>query len=309
MKPDPAGLRPAGGPVAGPGGASRSPPPPPRPGASAAVRAAGQDDGHARAQHDAGGLGIGQEGEVLGQHVAGLQVRHHQHLGHARHVRAYALDAGRVRADGVVQRQRAVQQAAGDLAAVGHLAQRGRLNGAGNAGRDLFHRRQDGHARLAQAQPVMQVDHVADDVGLGFQVGEDVDRRVGDEQRFRVGGHFHDEHMADAAAAARPVLRATTSCMSSSVCRLPFISRLASPARTSATAVSAAAWLCGASTMRASPRFRRNCAAVSRILRSGPTRIGCSRPRSRASSAADSDGSSQGGRWRRARPTASGRGR
>jgi hypothetical protein len=29
----------------------------------------------------------------------------------------------------------------------------------------------------------VQVDRVADDVGLGLEVGEDVDRGVGDEQR------------------------------------------------------------------------------------------------------------------------------
>ncbi|MNJ62580.1 hypothetical protein D3C77_584250 [compost metagenome] len=92
----------------------------------------------------------------------------------------------------------------------------------------------------------------------------------------------------------KPVVRATTSCISSSVCRLPFISSVASPLRTSATAVSAAAWLCGTSTMRASPRFRLNWVAVSRIFFSGPTRMGCKRPRSRASSAADKEGSSQG---------------
>ena len=47
-----------------------------------------------------------------------------------------------------------------------------------------------------------------------------------------------------------PVSRATTAPSSSSVCRLPFISSSASPSRTSSTAFAAAAWLCGASTMR-----------------------------------------------------------
>ncbi|CPM93354.1 Uncharacterised protein [Bordetella pertussis] len=169
-----------------------------------AVGAAGQDDGHARAEHDAGGLGVGQEAEVLGQHVAGFQVRHHQDLRAAGHRRDDALDLRGLGADGVVQRQRAVQYAALDLAAVGHLAQRGRLQRAGNAGHDLFDRRQDGHARLAQPQAEMQRDRVAHDVGLGFQVGEDVDGRIGDEQRLGIGGHVHDEHMADAALGAQP---------------------------------------------------------------------------------------------------------
>ena len=47
----------------------------------------------------------------------------------------------------------------------------------------------------------------------------------------------------------RPVSRFITAPISSSVCRLPFISSSALPARTSSTAFSAAAWLCGTSTI------------------------------------------------------------
>ena len=49
-------------------------------------------------------------------------------------------------------------------------------------------------------------------------------------------------------AVRRPVSRFTTAPISSSVCRLPFISASALPSRTSSTASAAAAWLCGAST-------------------------------------------------------------
>src|SRR3569833_3125748 len=50
-------------------------------------------------------------------------------------------------------------------------------------------------------------------------------------------------------AVRRPVSRATTAAINSSVCRLPFIRAWALPARTSATALAAASWLCSASTM------------------------------------------------------------
>jgi hypothetical protein len=40
----------------------------------ARIGAAGQDDRHPRAQHDAGRIGAGQEGQALGEHVAGFQV-------------------------------------------------------------------------------------------------------------------------------------------------------------------------------------------------------------------------------------------
>ena len=50
-------------------------------------------------------------------------------------------------------------------------------------------------------------------------------------------------------AVRRPVSRFTTAAISSSVCRLPFISASALPSRTSSTAFAAEAWLCGASTI------------------------------------------------------------
>ena len=43
----------------------------------------------------------------------------------------------------------------------------------------------------------------------------------------------------------RPVAEAVTSCISSSVCRLPFIRSSPLPSRISATARAAASWLCG----------------------------------------------------------------
>ena len=75
-------------------------------------------------------------------------------------------------------------------------------------------------------------------------------------------------------AVRRPVSLATTSLISSSVCRLPFISSSALPARTSSTALAAAAWLCGTSTSSSCPMSSPNCCATSRILSAGPTRIG-----------------------------------
>jgi hypothetical protein len=47
----------------------------------------------------------------------------------------------------------------------------------------------------------------------------------------------------------RPVADGTTAAISSSVCRLPFISASTLPARASSTAFSAAAWLCSTLTI------------------------------------------------------------
>ena len=77
----------------------------------------------------------------------------------------------------------------------------------------------------------------------------------------------------------RPVAEATTASISSSVCRLPFISASTSPARANATARSAAAWLCGAATIRYGVMSMFAAAATARIFASGPTSIGTIRPR------------------------------
>ena len=71
-----------------------------------------------------------------------------------------------------------------------------------------------------------------------------------------------------------PVSRFTTSASNSSVCKLPFISSSALPVRTSSTAFSAAAWLCGTSMISKPPRSREKDWATLRILSFGPTRIG-----------------------------------
>ena len=66
--------------------------------ALAAVGAAGQDDRHPGAEHDAGGVGVGEEGQFLGQHVAGLDVGHQQDVGVAGDRRDDALGLPRPRA-------------------------------------------------------------------------------------------------------------------------------------------------------------------------------------------------------------------
>jgi hypothetical protein len=71
--------------------------------------------------------------------------------------------------NGVVEGQRAVEQAALDLAAVGHLAQRGGIERGLDLRVDRLHRRQDGHLGFGDADDVRQVDGVLDDVDLVFQ--------------------------------------------------------------------------------------------------------------------------------------------
>jgi hypothetical protein len=105
--------------------------------------------------------------------------------------------------NGVVEGQRAVEQAAGDLAAVGHLAQRGGVERGLHLELTVSTAARIATLGSAMLQHVRQVDGVLHDVDLGFEVGRDVDRGVGDEQQARVGRHVHQEDVADAARGAQ----------------------------------------------------------------------------------------------------------
>ena len=83
----------------------------------------------------------------------------------------------------------------------------------------------------------------------------------------------------------RPVAEAVTSRISSSVCRLPFISSSPLPSRISATALAAAAWLCGGVDDLAAGQVDAVLAATSRIFasaRRGPARSAARRGVDRA---------------------------
>ena len=86
-----------------------------------AVGAAGEDDRHRRAEREPRGFRMRHENQLLGQHVAGFDVRHDQDFGMAGHQRGDALGLGRLDVDGIVHGERTIDDAAPDLAALGHL--------------------------------------------------------------------------------------------------------------------------------------------------------------------------------------------
>ena len=167
------------------------------------IGARGQNDRHPRAQHDPGGIGVGQERQLLGEHVARLEIGHQEYVGIARDLRADALDGRRLFADRVVERERPIEESTFDLPAFGHLAQRRRVDGRGDLGRDRLDRGQDRDLGPLAPERLRHVDGVLHDVDLGLEVGEDVDRGVGHRERLRVGRHIHDEHVADPALGAQ----------------------------------------------------------------------------------------------------------
>ena len=89
------------------------------------IGAAGKDDGDARTEDDAGELRAAQIFELLGEHVATLEVGDDQDVGLPGDGRAEMLDFGGLDADCSVEGQGAIEDTAGDLAAVGHLAEGG----------------------------------------------------------------------------------------------------------------------------------------------------------------------------------------
>ncbi len=95
-------------------------------------------------------------------------------------------------------------------------------------------------------------------------------------------------------AVRSPFPDGTTASISSSVCRLPFISAWTSPSRASATAVAAASWLCSTGTIRNGVMSMPSAAATARIFASGPTSTGTMRSCAAASTAPCSESRSQG---------------
>ena len=89
-----------------------------------AVGAACQDDRHARTQYETGAIGVGQEAELLGQHVPGFEIRHEKNVRIAgdRRTEFPSISAACL-ADRVVEGQWAVEKTAGDLPSFGHLAE------------------------------------------------------------------------------------------------------------------------------------------------------------------------------------------
>src|SRR6476646_3945355 len=145
-------------------------------------------------------IGMREEGQVLGQHVAGLEIGYHKDLRLTGDLRFDALDACRLGADRVVESKRTIEIAAGDLAAIRHLAQRRRFCGGGDGWGYRLDGGEDGDLGNPEAKPGVKIDGVLDDVALGHEVWRDVHRGIGDKQGLRMAGNVHHDDMAAAAS-------------------------------------------------------------------------------------------------------------
>ena len=166
------------------------------------VGTAGEDDGNAGAEDDAGQLRATEIFKLLGEHVATFEIGNDEDIGLSSDGRVELLDAGGLFANRGIEGERPVEDAAGDLSAVGHLAKRGGLHCGGDFGIHSLYGGKQCDLGLGNAEGVSEIYSVLYDVNLVFKLGLDIDGGIGDEQGPGIGGGVHHEHVADAAGGA-----------------------------------------------------------------------------------------------------------
>src|SRR5262249_33626674 len=135
-----------------------------------------------------------------------LKIGHNQNLRLSRNRGFDAFNTRSLRADCVVERERSIKLAAGDLAAFCHLAKRSSFNRRRYPCGDVFNCRENGDLWRAKAQPVVKIDCVLNDVAFGLEIWSYVHSSIGDEQSLRMRRNVHNEHVADAPSSTKPVL-------------------------------------------------------------------------------------------------------
>ncbi len=138
------------------------------------------------------------KGQVLRKHIAGFEIRHDKNLRPTSDSRVYSLDPSRFGIDGVIKGERAIQDAAGNLSAIGHLAQCSRIDRRRNFRGHRFNSGKNCHPRRSKANLGEEINRVLHDVVLCIEVRKNVDSGVGYKKRLRVARHVHHEHVTDA---------------------------------------------------------------------------------------------------------------
>ena len=87
------------------------------------------------------------------------------------------------------------EQAAGNLPAVGHFAQRCGVDRGAHLRVHGFHRGEQRHLRLRDAERMRNINRILHNVPLGLQIGIDIDRGVGDQERLGISRHVHKKHV------------------------------------------------------------------------------------------------------------------
>jgi hypothetical protein len=96
-------------------------------------------------------VGLGEIDQVLGEHVAGFEIGHDEDLSATCNLGFDALDSCRLKIDGIVEGERPVEDRAGDLSPVRHLAEGGRVDGGGDLRGHRFDSGENRYSRRAKA--------------------------------------------------------------------------------------------------------------------------------------------------------------
>ena len=95
--------------------------------------------------------------------------------------------------------KRSVEQPAGNLAAVRHLAQRRSLDCRRDLRRHSLYCRKYGDAGFAKADVTIKINRILYDVALNIEVRRNIDGGIRDEDCLVVCRNVHNEHVADTA--------------------------------------------------------------------------------------------------------------
>jgi hypothetical protein len=133
-----------------------------------AVGTARQDHWDACAENQARAVGASEKAQLLGENIAGFEIGREEDISIAGHIRADPFDLSRLRADGVVECQRAVDKSASDLAALRHFAERSGIDRGRHFRRDCFDGSQNSELGLRYTQRNREVDGVLSNVDFIF---------------------------------------------------------------------------------------------------------------------------------------------
>src|SRR5260370_24599424 len=96
---------------------------------------------------------------------------------------------------GIVKREWTVKNTSRNLAPVGHLTKRSRIDRRSNLGGDGFNNRQNRYLRSRDAENVSKIDRVLNDIRFFLQIRIHIDRRVCNDQRSRIARRVYDTSM------------------------------------------------------------------------------------------------------------------
>ena len=108
-----------------------------------------------------------------------------------------SLGLGGLHGDGLIEGERAIEDTAGDLAAIGHFAQGRRISVDLIFGDTVSIAERDRDFRAREAECVRKLDGVLNNVNFVFERRVDVDGCISHKQRPRVVGSIDDEDVAD----------------------------------------------------------------------------------------------------------------